>query len=895
MARLKTTKSEPGLPAPEPGAQAAEKRPPADPWTTMLTQFNRVVWWFGKKVSAHLSLHPDDVELIRKRAGEGTIVYVMRYPSLIDALLVNMLLLREGLPLARISNGKPTGSLRPVRDQLAVLFGRLIPFRRKSRLGSDPHSHWQRFVALAEAGDPILLYLRGAKLGIYVSRTDAVEAQESEKDYLAELVRMQWSGKQRVFFVPIAVFWRTGPRYQSSRTALSSIFYGLKERPGDPKKFIAFLLNYHNLLVRPGKPIDLKEFIEERAQQGQGAIVKRLRRALQLFLFREEKIVHGPIIKPRKQIRDIVVSDPDTQKMIERVADATGEDVAKVQKRAGKYFIEIAANFRSTFVAFLDSVFVWVFRRTFSGLEVSGLETVEEYGKRSPLVLLPSHRSHFDYLIISSFFYHSHFSPPHIAAGLNLSFWPMGPLFRGAGAYFLRRSFGDNELYKVVFHKYIHFLIKEGYTQEIFIEGGRSRTGKLLNPKLGMLSMIIDAYIKGVRRDLYLVPAGITYERLAEEGVYVRELEGEKKENESIKSIVQARSVLKRRFGKVHLDFGDPISLRDALGEKLETLRASYDTAEGEAERKAFVEALAYRVLRAINQTMIATVSSVAATALLAQCKNAIRRDEFLETMHELRSLLRVRHARMSALLAQEEMNFDDMIQFLLASDLVTALKDSRETVYTYDEKKRRALDFYKNNIIHFFVVPSILAQALQSPTTRADLLRDLFWWVQLFRYEFFLPDERAVRTRAEVFLGHFIAEKLVEETEAGLRPLPEGLGRLALHSGVLANFREGYFAVLETVSHIREWPVPEKRLLAEIDLTFRKYFLLDEVRRPESRNPVVFRNALRSLVTHAHLVLRQVSVGKGKSSTLYDRGSRFEALPETRGTLARSLESHDT
>jgi len=407
--------------------------------------------------------------------------------------------------------------------------------------------------------------------------------------------------------------------------------------------------------------------------------------------------------------------------------------------------------------------------------------------------------------------------------------------------------------------------------------------------------MIIDAYIKGVRQDVYLMPVGITYERLAEENVYVRELEGEKKERESIKSMMQARSVLKRRFGKVHLDFGDPISLRDALGDQLGTLRANYDTQEGEEARKTFVEALAYRVLRAINLTMTATVSSVAATALLARDRNAVRRDEFLETVHELRALLRVRHTRMSALLAQEELNFDDLIQFLLSSDLVKELKDVRETVYTYDEKKRRALDFYKNNIIHFLVVPSILAQVLQRPTVREDLLRDLFWWVQLFRYEFFLPDERAVRTRAEVFLGHFIAEKLVQETTEGLQPTAEGLKRLALYSGILANFREGYFAVLDTVSHIKEWPLPEKKMLAEIDLTFNKHFLLKEVRRPESRNPVVFRNALHSLVTHDYLILRHVSVGKGKSSTLYDRGSQFEGLVDVRRALARSLESHDT
>ncbi len=658
---------------------------------------------------------------------------------------------------------------------------------------------------------------------------------------------------------------------------------------------MAFLLNYSNLLVRIGKPVDLKAFIEQRGREGQGAIVKRVRRMLQIFLYREEKVVHGPIIKPRRAIREIVVDDPDTRAMIDRVADATGEDVAKVRRRAAAYFIEIAANFHGTYISFLDFIFNWVFRRTFSGLEVRGLEQVTEFGKRNPLVLLPCHRSHFDYMIVSSLFYHSHLSPPHIAAGINLSFWPFGPLARGAGAYFLRRSFGDNELYTTVFHKYITFLIKDGYTQEIFIEGGRSRTGKLLNPKLGMLSIIIEAYLEGVRRDLYFVPIGITYERLAEEKVYVRELQGEKKESESIRSIVQARSVLKRRYGKVHLNFGEPISLREAVGDRLEPFRAAYRANTGEEERHAFIEDLAYRVLRAINMNVTATVSSLAATALLAHAKNAIRRDELFETVHSLRSLLRMRHAPMSEPLAKEDLDFDSMVQFLISSDLVGELKDAREVVYTFDDKKRCALDFYKNNIVHFLVVPSILSQAIQRGITRTELWKELFWWVHLFRYEFFLPEDRIVENRAEIFLGHFISEKIVEENADGITPTQEGRKQLALYAGILANFREGYFAVLEAVSNQRQWPVPEKRLLSEISLTFGKFFLLKEVHRPESRNPVVFKNALQSLITTGQLAVRQASVGKGKSTTLYEQGPHFEDLAEIRRMLSRGLRNNDS
>ena len=164
--------------------------------------------------------------------------------------------------------------------------------------------------------------------------------------------------------------------------------------------------------------------------------------------------------------------------------------------------------------------------------------------KQHPVVLVPCHRSHFDYVILSYIFHLNYLSPPHIAAGINLSFWPLGPLFRGAGAYFIRRSFDDNELYKAVFRSYLKFLIREGYTQEFFIEGGRSRTGKILTPKLGMLSAIVDAFTQGVRRDLYLVPVSIHYGRVVEEEAYQRELGGAEKEPESLAGLVRARRVL---------------------------------------------------------------------------------------------------------------------------------------------------------------------------------------------------------------------------------------------------------------------------------------------------------------------------------------------------------------
>src|SRR4029079_7973260 len=216
-------------------------------------------------------------------------------------------------------------------------------------------------------------------------------------------------------------------------------------------------------------------------------------------------------------------------------------------------------------------IFNKIWPRIFQGLDYRGLERVMECVKQHPVVLVPCHRSHFDYLILTYIFHINYLSPPHIAAGINLSFWPMGPLFRGAGAFFIRRTFEDNDLYKMVFRKYLTFLIREGYTQEFFIEGGRTRTGKMLTPRLGMLSAIVNAFVGGVRRDLYLVPISIHYGRIPEEEAYRREVAGEKKEPESLGALLRARSVLTRGYGTVYVSFGDQIFINYTLGSPRDT------------------------------------------------------------------------------------------------------------------------------------------------------------------------------------------------------------------------------------------------------------------------------------------------------------------------------------
>src|SRR6185436_5841718 len=385
----------------------------------------------------------------------------------------------------------------------------------------------------------------------------------------------------------------------------------------------------------------------------------------------------------------------------------------RIWREARGYFDEIAANYNGFYFGIIEAVFKRIWPRVSSGLEIIGLEKVAECVGEHPVVLVPCHRSHFDYLIISYIFHENYLSPPHIAAGKNLSFWPLGPIFRGAGAYFLRRTFDDNELYKMVFRKYVAFLIREGYTQEFFIEGGRSRTGKLLPPKLGLLSMMVNAFVQGVRRDLYFVPISIHYGRIPEEEAYRREVSGEEKEPESFGALLRARSVLKRRYGTVYVSFADPISLNGSLGAQRARFAGNGDPTI-EEERRRYVRRLGFRLLREVNAVAVAGATSISATGLLGAPRAACRIEEFRDVALALTGLLRASHVRLTASLERNESSkFRESLAWLESGGLVQRLKDSNGVVLHVPNDRRVSLDFYKNNIIHFFLLPSLLTRAL--------------------------------------------------------------------------------------------------------------------------------------------------------------------------------------
>lgn len=861
--------SEPALQLPvEPSAQAADAAP---------VPLNRFVRWLCSVLVPNVQIGAAAVRRIRALAERGTVVYVLRGRSWVDYLLVTYVLEREGLPAPSFANDMRALWMRPlsaIARGLWLGFSELRPRSQELR-GFADRKQCRELVA---RGHSVLLFLRGRKPRLRLGKRRRLLGVNHGRDYIREIVHDNWNSEREVFFVPLAPVRGRGMRRKESR--LAALVYSLQETPSEGRRILSLLWNRHDTAISAGAEVSLRDSVARHRREGEERTVRRLARELQIYLYREERVVWGPLLLPKAQVCSLVLGTADVEETVRHLAREGTESEAQLRRRAARYIEEMAADFKKSYFSVLEIAFNLIWPRMFAGLEYTGLERVIDTVKKHPVVLVPCHRSHFDYLILSYLFHMRYVSPPHIAAGINLSFWPMGPLFRGAGAYFIRRSFEGNELYKAVFRQYLTFLIREGYTQEFFIEGGRSRTGKVLPPKLGVLSAIVDAFCRGVRRDLYFVPVSIHYGRVVEEDAYKRELEGAEKQPESLRGLLQARRMLRRRHGTVYVSFAKPLSLNESLGERRERFRSG--GAGVEEEKRKFVNKLGLRLLRDINGASIVGATSVSATVLLSADGDACRDDVFVERARAVVSFLRRRNIGLTASLERNDAGqFRESLAFLETGGLIKRMAGLGGEVVYVPADKRLALDFYKNNAIHYFLLAALLIDAMRRGKTGRAANRDVEWWLDLLRWEFPLPERRAIARELggmrEVLRAEGVVAAESDEVLAGHALLPT-------IQAVLDPFREAYWVVARVLDDLPAAGVTRKALLARAQQHHATALLLKELRRPEGGSSVIFANALKR-----YAEIGVVDIGPGRDP-LVTPGAAHGELARIEAALAESL-----
>ncbi|KAE8326892.1 acyltransferase [Aspergillus sergii] len=392
-----------------------------------------------------------------------------------------------------------------------------------------------------------------------------------------------------------------------------------------------------------------------------------------------------------------------------------------------------------------------------SSEEVLRLRSVAEEAakKKQSIVFLPCHKSHVDYVSLQLICYRLGIGLPVVVAGDNLNIPLLGPFLQHAGAMWIRRSFGNDPLYNTVVQAYIDTLLQQGFNFECFIEGGRSRTGKLLSPKFGILSFILDSVLSGRVEDTIICPVSTQYDKVIETESYISELLGQPKRKENLADFLSSSSVLSLKLGRVDVRFHEPWSLREFVTQQLTRLPTQIDTNSGRKlnyeERGRILRTLGYRVLSEINDVSVMMPTALVGTVLLTLRGRGVGKAELVRRVEWLCERVRMKGGRVAHFYRYPTEVVVDRALEVLGSKLVGVISGLAEP--TYYAVDRFQLSFYRNMTIHLFITEALVSTAMYTKVKRGggpshqrisytDLLNQVSFLSQLFRGEFIFPPE---------------------------------------------------------------------------------------------------------------------------------------------------------
>ncbi|NUU68490.1 glycerol-3-phosphate 1-O-acyltransferase PlsB [Enterobacteriaceae bacterium BIT-l23] len=509
------------------------------------------------------------------------------------------------------------------------------------------------------------------------------------------------------------------------------------------QKFFAVIWLGRDSFVRFSPPVSLRRMATEHGTDKR--IAQKLLRIARMHFSRLRLAAVGPRLPARQDLFNKLLSSKAIARAVEDEARTKKISHEKAQQNAVALMEEIAANFSYEAIRVTDRVLGFTWNRLYQGINVHNAERIRQLAHEGhELVYVPCHRSHMDYLLLSYVLYHQGLVPPHIAAGINLNFWPAGPIFRRLGAFFIRRTFRGNKLYSTVFREYLGELFSRGYSVEYFVEGGRSRTGRLLDPKTGTLSMTIQAMLRGGTRPITLVPIYIGYEHVMEVGTYAKELRGATKEKESFTQMVRGLSKL-RNLGQGYVNFGEPIPLNNWLNQNVPEWRDDIDPIE--AVRPAWltpsVNAIAADLMVRINNAGAANAMNLCCTALLASRQRSLTREQLTEQLNCYLDILR--NVPYSPDATAPKVTADELINHALQMNKFEVEKDTIGDIIILPREQAVLMTYYRNNLMHMLVLPSLLAMMItqRRHLTRSALLEQVTLLYPMLKSELFLRWEK--------------------------------------------------------------------------------------------------------------------------------------------------------
>lgn len=555
-----------------------------------------------------------------------------------------------------------------------------------------------------------------------------------------------------VQLVPVSVFWGRAPGKTFGFWKLLAA--DSWQLTGRARRLLSVLVNGRNVELHLGTPLSLRELIDGRAPELTSRKVARL---LRVHFRRVRTRVLGPDLSHRHTMIAGVVASREIQRVVGECATAQGQSRERTQRRAERYGREIASNMSYPVLRFMDQLLQRLWNQLYAGVRVRGLERAKALAGEATLVYVPCHRSHIDYLLLSYVLYREGLMPPHVAAGRNLDMPIVGPLLRRGGAFFMRRSFKNNRLYSAMFNEYLHRLLSRGHPVEYFIEGGRSRSGRMLAPRPGMLAMTLRSYLRGTQRELAFVPVYIGYEKVLESSSYLKELQGQGKKKESPLDLLKVLKRLRQPFGQVAVNIGEPLELGAFLDARVPRWRHDHDQPRPPWLSRV-VPALGRELSQRINDAAALNAVNLVALVLLATPHRAIEAELLKEQMTLLVALQQELPG--GAHISLPEGDAEAWLAEAETLGFIGRRDQALGELILADQQRATLLTWYRNNVLHLFAMPALVAFAFRNNARfDIDTLHELLApaWPLIGRELFVssVPDFRAALGETLAWLDH--------------------------------------------------------------------------------------------------------------------------------------------
>jgi len=673
-------------------------------------------------------------------------------------------------------------------------------------------------------------------------------------DALGQLVQsLEGLPERDIQIVPVSIYVGRAPNRESGW--FSVLFSENWVMVGRFRRLLAVLLNGRDTTVHFAAPVSLREVLAESGELPPPRFARKLARVLRTHFRRIRAAVIGPDLSHRRTMVDDVLQAEPVRAAIAATAAKEKIGTAKAWRRARKMVLEIAADYSHPAVRSLSFLLSNFWNKLYDGIAMHHFDKARAAAPGFEVVYVPSHRSHADYLLMSYQLHMSGVVPPHIAAGVNLNLPLVGPILRRGGAFFLRRTFKGNALYSVIFNEYMAKLIDRGVPMEYFIEGGRSRTGRLLAPRAGLLSMTVRAFLRAPRRPVLFQPVYIGYEKLMEGKSYAGELSGKPKEKETLFALVRGIGKLfKQRYGHVTLNFGEPIELTPLLEAASEDWRSAADPDSRPEWLGGAIDRLAGQIQVNINRAADVNPINLLALTLLATPKHAMAEADLLAQLELTRALLL--ELPYSDRVTITPMDPPGIIAYGEQMGWIRRVAHPLGDVLDVEAEPAVLLSYFRNNVLHLIATAAWVAGCFLNNRrmSRASVLRLGRAIYPFLQGELFLAwDADGFGEHLDATIDFFVRRGLLEAVGDG-RVLERAPGQddSAFQLKVIARsliqaFERYYIAIAALVKH-GPHVLSGGELETTCTLTAQRLALLNELTAPEFFDKALFRGFIQKL-----------------------------------------------